>query len=54
MGLKFQGLYKGGNLPAANSSHIKNFKQLNPQSVQFLLQIGLTPKIKNGHARYWR
>lgn len=53
MGLNFNNLFKGEGLPAATSSLSNNFKQLTPQNIYFLLQIGLKPKKEYGHLRYW-
>jgi hypothetical protein len=54
MGLKFNHILKGGNAPAAASSiQYRNSKQLTPQNIQFLIQIGLKPNIGNGNLRHW-
>jgi len=53
MGLKLIHILKGGNAPAAASSiQYRNSKQLTPQNIQFLIQIGLEPNIENGHLRH--
>jgi hypothetical protein len=53
MGLNFNIVFKGGNLPDATSIQSNNFKQLTPKNIQFLLQLGLKPKKENGYLRYW-
>jgi len=48
MGLDFNLLYKGGSYPSATSiTQSRSFKQLTPENIQFLLQIGLRPKKKS-------
>jgi hypothetical protein len=53
MGLDFNLLYKGGSYPSATSTQSRSFKQLTPENIQFLLQIGLRPKTNHGHLRHW-
>jgi hypothetical protein len=51
MGLFFNLLYKGGNLPAYTQR--QKTKQLSPQNIEFFVSIGLKPIIEYGHIKHW-
>lgn len=53
MGLIYNLLYKGEKLQTASSTQNRHLKQLTPESIKFLVSIGLKPKIEYGHVRYY-
>jgi hypothetical protein len=53
MGINFIKVYKGAGVNSSNTSP-RAVNQLTPQNINFLYQIGLTPRLEHGHVRHWR